>query len=429
MGAHDSPNPAGPPIELAIAREGESALSLVVRGRRVRLGDSLTDRFGFDDVRLDERMLRILVALAIRRRGGGHGWMTAEELGTLALIGASGPATAKQLEIGLTGTTRVGPRLIEFRPATPAGGGRSRGPYRLGVTPEATSLDEAACWAFLAGRAVPARVTEDSSIPDRLSEARAALHGGRFIEAQAIAHIALRSVFEGTAALHLATRRDRCYWLGHTYMLLANIDLELGAPRTGLLATARARLHFDDIQHPEGAASALLVEAHLRGQLDDPSESRNSFIAARNALVRLDSAGRTARTGVQRANYIGTLGQRQSRLGQTKPAARRLLTAFRLCEAASSQTWAAIWALRAGQNALTAGDVSSAERFMTRALASAVALTPSGYAALTRGMSEFYLATGQLDEAERWIHRALAVGERLAMAHQHHLARRLLSLL
>ncbi len=414
-------------IELAIERDGECALRLVVRGQRVVLGDDLTDRFGFDDVRLDERLLRILVALAIRRCNGAPGWMTAQELGVLALAGASGGATAKQLELALRGRLRVGPRLIEFQPVSPSGGGRSRGPYRLGVAPEATVLDEVACWSFLAGRAPSAAAAQGRALADDLADARSALHGGRFVEAQCLAHTALRSLFAGDEELRRSSERERCYWLAQTYMLLANIDLEFGATRPGLLAIARARQCFDSLRHPEGCASALLVEAHLRGQIDDPDENRRSFIAARNALVRLDDAGRTARHGIQRAGHIGTLGHRQSQLGQTRPAARRLLTAYRLCEAASSRTWAAIWAIRAGQNALAAGEQTSAERFMALALAAADTLTPSGYAALTRGMGEFHLATGQLDEAERWILRAQAVGEQLAMGHQRHLADRLLA--
>lgn len=418
---------AGSATELAIERDGDRSIRLVVRGRRVALGDDLTDHYGFDDTRLDERMLRILVALAVRRRNGGQGWMTAEELGVLALAGASGRATAKQLEMALREVMRVGPRLIEYRPASASGGGRSRGPYRLGVAPEATALDEAACWSFLAGRALSEGVGEGHSLEVHLADARSALHGGRFVEAQSMTYAALRSIFEGTDELRRACDRDRCHWLAQAYLLLANIDLEIGAPRPGLLAAARARHHFDHICHPEGAASALLVEAHLRGQVDDPDESRRSFVAARNALVRLDDAGRAARRGVQRAAHIGTLGHRQSQLGQTKPAARRLLTAYRLCEAASSRTWAAIWAIRVGQNALAAGDQTTAERYMVLANANADALTPSGYAALTRGMGELHLITGQFAEAELWILRARAVGENLAMGHQRNLADRLLA--
>lgn len=414
-------------FDLAIERDGESSLHLFVRGQRVQLGDDLTDRFGFDDLRLDERMLRILVALAIRRRGGRPGWTTAEELGALALAGASGSAAAKQLEVALRETTRVGPRLIEYRPAGPSGGGRSRGPYRLGIAPESVALDESACWSFLAGRPLSPDTGEGHSLVAGLTAARAALHGGRLVEAQALTHTALRSIFEGVGELRRGTDRDRCYWLAQTYMLLANVDLEIGATRPGIIAVTRARHHFDRIRHPEGVASALLVEAHLRGQIDAPEERRRSFVAARNGLVRLDDAGRAARRGVQRAAHVGTLGHRQSQLGQTKPAARRLLTAYQLCEAASSPTWAAIWAIRVGQNALTAGERTLAERFMTLALAAADTLTPSGYAALTRGMAEFYLATAQLDEAERWILRARAVGEDLAMGHQRNLADQLLT--
>ncbi len=414
-------------IDLVIERDEGSSLRLVVRGQRVALGDDLTDRFGFDDTRLDERMLRIIVALALRRRSEAQGWMTAGELGALALAGTSGSATAKQLELALCEATRVGPRLIEFQPASTSGGGRSRGPYRLGVAPEAVALADAACWSFLTGH-LPYEHGEDArSLAVDLADARAALHGGRLALAQSLAHTALRSIFEGVDELRRGTERDRYYWLAQAYMLLANIDLETGATWSGLLAITRARQHFEHVRHPEGAASALLVEAHLRGQVDDPGEHRRSFIAARNALVRLDDARRTARRGLQRAMHIGTLGHRQSQLGQTKPAARHLLTAHRLCEAASSRTWAAIWAIRAGQNALAAADRASAERFMALALVDADALTPSGYAALTRGMGELHLATGQLDEAERWILRARTVGEQLTMGHQRRLADQLMA--
>jgi hypothetical protein len=413
--------------QLAIEHDGEHSLCLVVRGQRVVPGDDLSDRFGFDIARLDERLLRILVTLAVRRHGGGPGWMTAEELGLLALNGASGSATAKLLEVSLRGSTRVGPQLIEFRPAGATGGGRSRGPYRLGVPAESTVLDEAACWCFLTGRVLAEGMADGCSLADHLAQARAAMHAGRFIEAQALTQMALRSMFEGVQELRRATERDRCYWLAQTCLLLSNVELEIGATRLGLLAVARAQRCFERIRHPEGSASALLVEANLRGQIDDTQERRRSYVAARNALVRLDDAGRGPRRGMQRAIYIGTLGQRMSLLGQTRQAARRLRMAHQLCEAASSRTWAAIWEVRLGQNALTAGDRPAAERFMASALEAAEAMTPSGYASLVRGMSELSLATGRLDEAERWIVCARTVGEKLGMGHQVLLADRLMA--
>ena len=408
--------------DLVIERDGRDSLRLVVRGQHVAIGDDLSDRFGFDEPRLDERLLRIIVALALRRRAGGDGWMTAEELSVFALAGVSGQATSKQLEKALHDKTRVGPRLIEYRPARPSGGGRSRGPYRLGVVPGAIELDEDACWSFLAGRTLPPRAEDDDGLAHLLGDARSALHAGRLVQAQILARTALRSIYEGFDELRRAPARERYLGFAQAYALLANIDLETGTTKAGLLAAERARICFDRIKHPEGTAYALQLEAHLRGQLDGHEESRRSFDAARKALVKLDDAGRGARRGLQRAVYIGTVGLRQSRLGFTAPAAKRLLTAYRLSEAASSRTWAAIWAIRIGQNALVAGNLAIAERFMAIAHDAADTLTVSGYAALTRGMGELYLVAGQLDEAERWILRARSIGEELAMGHQRHLS-------
>lgn len=422
-------SPGGPRLRIDRGT-GDGGLRIVVDGEHFVLGDDLSDRFGFDEARLDERILRILVTLALRRRSGGPGWMTAEELGLLALAGASGSATAKRLEVSLRATCRGGTRLIEFPAPAPGQGGRggrSRGPYRLGVAPEALELDDEACWQFLAGQPLPREHADHRDLAGLLDAARTEMHAGRFLRARARASRALEAIFAGTAdGPPPASPRDRCFSLGQTFALLANIDLHLGSTGAGILAARRAHAYFERVKHPEGEAQALDIEAHLRGQLDDPTELRRSFVAARNALARLDDARRTLRKGVQRAVYVGTLGQRQSRLGDTRQAAKRLQSAYRLCQDATSPSWMGVWAMRLGQNALVAGELAAAEKFIASAHDVGAALTPSGQAALTRATAELHLAAGRWGEAERWIARARAIGEDLAMGYQIRLATRLL---
>ncbi len=428
---------------LRIARDPvDGQLQLVVQGERISQGDDLSDRFGFDEARLRERMLRILVVLALRRQAGGSGWMTADELELLALAAmrppsrraatTGGSAVAKLLEEALRETVRGGLRLIEFQPAhVPAlrgRGGRSRGPYRLGVPPEDLELDDEACWMFLAGQSATRAVEARSDLAGLLGGARAELHAGQFLQARAHASGALRAIFAGTAdELRAASAGDRCFWLAQTFVLLANVDLEVGWTRAGILAVTQAHRYFARIKHPEGEVGALQVEAHLRGQTDDRAELRRSFVAARKALARLDDGRRALRKGFPRAMCVGTLGQRQSSLGDTRPAARHLQTAYRMCEEASSPGWMGIWAMRLGQNALIAGELGAAEGFIASAHEAAGALTPSGQASLARATAELQIATARWDEAERSIVRARVLGEMLAMDHQVRLADRLLA--
>ncbi len=409
-----------------------SALELVILAQRFRLSDDLSDRFGFDDHRLDEPMLRIIVALALRRDADRRGWMTSEELGLVALEGASGPATAKRLEVALRDTRHAdtGPRLIEFQTIQTGGtghrGGRSRGPYRLGIPAEQLNLDRAACLGFLAGRPMTAQPIVAVDLAEQFVAVDDAMSAGRLMAARTAAQAALQMIVEGRAAeLRDASDHERCFQLARTFDRLANIDMELGCTRDGLNAAHRSRRLYERVRHPEGVAHTLQIEALLRGQSDDPADLRLSYCAARNALLRLDDATRGARKGARRAMYIGVLGQRLTHLGRTREAARRLEAAYHLCEAHDVPRWMAIWALRLAQNAVAARQLAKAENFMTTANELADRLSLPGEAALTRANAELHLAAGRPDEAERWIHRAARIGQSQGMLHQERLVQRL----
>lgn len=422
------------PLDLVIERSSaESTLRLRIRGTCFAVGDDISDRLGFDNASLNDEMARIVVALALRRLGSQDGWMTAEELGLLALSGASGGAVAKRLGVALRKTIRadMGPRLIEFQTTSTGGtgyrGGHTRGPYRLGVAPEEISVDEEACHALLAGRSMIAR-TSTGDFGEQLHDAEIALFTGRFADARASTQAAVHAIFSGSAdGLRRAPRRDRCFHLARSFALLANIDMEMGRSAEGLVAALRAQTFYKLVRHPEGEAQALQIEAHLRGQSDVPEQLRLSYTAAMRARRRLDDACREARKGVARAVYIGVLGQRLSKLGQTRAAARHLETAFRLCEAGGSPRWMAIWAVRQAQNAIASRQLAEAECFMTTAQEHAHTLTVAGTAALTRAHAELHLVAGRLDEAERWLGEARLIGEERNMLHQLHLVDRLLA--
>jgi len=402
-----------PVLSLVREKSATRCIFLDVRGQQLHLGDDISDRFGFGDSTLDARMLRVIIALALRRRGGDNGgWMTAEELSMYSHSGSTAQASAKFLEVSLRDDRCKGLRLIEYRPKT-----RSRGPYRLAVSPTALQLDTEACWSFLLG-ASPTFTQEDATDSALLlKRGRSALAQQDILTAISVGHFALRMAVEGKVNEECSKRGKRS-WLAQVYSLLAHADLEAGLPHDGIVAAQRAHSLFTSINDAYGTAQILQTEAHLRGQFHDPDQLRLSEGAAHKALQKLQNTRTSARTGVSRAAFTGTLGHRMSKNGNTRRASKKLLSAYRLCLEHGSTLWAATWAIRVSQNAVQSGDLATAEEYIYLANGQADTLNISGLAALTRAMSEFLLAARRFDEAERWISRARALGTEHSMGYQ-----------
>lgn len=357
--------------------------------------------------------------------------MTAEELGLIALGGVSGSAVADRLGKSLRDAIPASdPRIIQWRVVSTGGtgyrGGRSRGPYRLGLSPEDFDLDAAACYSFLAGQSISVSHIAPGNCIEQLRAAREAMFRGDLTDGRALVHAALIGTLTGSDdEMRRASQRDRRFQLAQVYSLLANIEMEMGYSCEGLDAVGRARALFERVKHPEGVAHAFQIEALLFGQSGTPDDLIRSVAAAKNARLRIDSAPPRARAGASRAAYIGVLGQRLTPLGRTREAARHLQTAFRLCEAAGNPCWMAIWAVRQAQNAIAERRLGEADRFMATAYELATALTVSGTAVLARASLELCIAAGRRDEAAQWIQRAHEIGVARRMLHQERLVREL----
>ncbi|EYF00121.1 Hypothetical protein CAP_1343 [Chondromyces apiculatus DSM 436] len=414
---------------------GPGGPAIAIAGEKLGLGADLTDRFGFDECMLDHRLLRVLTYLAMRRREGGEGWTDADELAFFADCGATGGSMAKLLERRLREVSgrasSEGGRLIEYWPRENVAGrrggrfgGRSRGPYRMGIPASRIDLDPHVGWSILLGRPM-AESSWCGDVEATLASARAHAVAGRFHEARQGAESALRAVHGGDVTRHL-TGRDRAVMVGDTWALLSTLEMEMGLWQEGLLAARRARTLFTKARTPARVAHAWESEAHLLGQREDGDFRFDSVAAARNALLHLESSSRELRAGPRRAHHIGVLGQRLSEAGDLRGAAKKLVWALRTAHEAASLPWAAIWAARLAQNDIRAGAIASAEKNLTFATELTRRPDAAAEALLVRVTAEVMIASGRWSEAEPWVEKALLVGHQRGMQHQIRLARRLL---
>lgn len=395
---------------------------IVIDGEAHGIGATLPQRCGFDDCKLEIRLLRFICALALRRLGDEQGWIDADELGQLADGGASGGSVANFFRLRLQERS-TGPRLIEYRPRVnvqgPGGGrfgGRSVGPYRLGVAPPHLQVDVELCYAVLLDRR-DGSAAEAGDFDEALASARALAEQGAFSRARAAAEQGLYLWYQ-TGAPAYRQRRDRLVAAGSAWSTLADIEMEMGLWSDGLPSIRRARRLFVEARSPDRVAQTWQLEAHLLGQRDDDDFRAQAVLAARNALRSLESSSRSRRSGLNRAYYVGVLGQQLSRIGQVKCAAQKLTFAFKAAEDHGAPCWASIWAARLTQNYLRDHDLVEAERTLRAATDRAAHLTPAGNAVLVRATAEFLIATEQWDEAEVWIGRALRIGRERNMQNQ-----------
>ena len=395
-----------------------------------KLGDDLTGRFGFDECQLDYDILCIILALALRKQGDPHVWMDAEELGVLARAGATGSSTAKRLELALSANLRPGsgPRLIEFWQSQPEGrfrGGRSRGPYRLGRDVDVSSFDAATALATLSGSTDPRRPRYEGDDYSNLARAaRSSFNDGNYVNSKEMADAALSMLHRGPL---VSSGQEQVFALAETYVLIANIDLELGRSKQGLHAARVAQRLFDRVRHPAGFGYALQVESHLHGQLEDPESAARSVAAAKRAVLQLDNGPRSHRRGISRSICSGTLGWRLAMAGKSGPAARRLHSALRMAQDSHSEAWTGIWSFRIAQNEILRGNLVCAENYIGLALEHQGSMGISATAALARAATEFCIAAGCLDDAQRWLMKAQSIGQSRSMSHQKRLVDRLVT--
>ncbi|MGK3968355.1 hypothetical protein WMF38_29760 [Sorangium sp. So ce118] len=410
--------------------------TVAINGETFTLGADLTDRFGFDDCRLDHRLLRVLTYLAVRRSAGGAGWVDADELGFFADCGATGGSAAKLLERRLREVPGDAScdqgRLIEYGARENVSGrgggrfgGRSRGPYRLGVPAPRLHLDPQVCWAILLDRPIIAPAP-CGDLDETLAAARGHAAAGRFHDARREALSALGAIYRGEVAQTMKGR-DRALLVGDSWALLSTIDMEMGRWSEGLLASRRAKVLFTGARSPERVAHAWELEAHLLGQREDGDFRLDAVAAARNALHHLESASREWRSGLRRAYHVGVLGRRLSHAGDTRRGAKGLTWAFRAAHEAGSAHWAAIWACRLAENDVRSGDIASAERNLAIATDLTCEPTAAADALLLRVRAEVLLASQRWSEAAPWIERAMQAGSQRDMRHQLRLARELLA--
>jgi hypothetical protein len=240
--------------------------------------------------------------------------------------------------------------------------------------------------------------------------------------------------------------------LAQSHELIANLMLELGLTRQGLAATQRASNYYDRGSNPAGRAHACLIEAYLHGQNHDLVSSRESLAKAKLALQYFQSSGayrhvrRDPRAALNHANYVGSIGLRQSLLARSiveagrrhlapntytkrglktaladfRRAEARLVEAERGAERAGSEQWNTIWALRRAQNFTSAGDFDNGGEILDAVdvRAQRGALGAAGMAALCRVSGEYHIATGAYDAAARSLSEAARLGHEFGMSYQ-----------
>ncbi|WP_148314025.1 hypothetical protein WME98_10590 [Sorangium sp. So ce296] len=408
-----------------------SAPWLRLGAERFHLGADLSDRFGFDGCVLEEDLLRIIVLLAMRRETQAEGWISADEIGVLLKDGASGAAISKQFERILRNTPCAhgghelgsGFRLIEYWTRETGGtgprGGRSRGPYRLGVRREQVRLDEDIASAALTWRPLSRLEPLEGDIDAILEKVRVAASAGRFRESSSWLDALLLSIYRGNNELVAQSpRKERSMLLARIWDATSIIDMEMGRPADGLRAARRARALYAISHHPEGIAHTWQVEAHLLGQSDDPENAHRALAAARMSLVHLDSASRSNRRGIKRAQYVGTLGQRLTVVGATQKAEKSLEHAYRTSTEHGFIQPAATWALRLAENALKAKNLRGAENLLMMSHERQQQMSVPQRAAFARIFAAFHGASGHREAAQHWLAEALEIGERHQMLNQ-----------
>lgn len=408
-------------IVIGDCAEGPQAV-VAVDGRQVRAGHALPAGYGFDDGVLDERMLRILCALALRRLEG-PGWTSAEELASLAEGCATGAGVAKLLERRLTDEAPRG-RVIEFEPrardnlhgrASVQKGGRSRGPYRLGAGRDGLVIDRDLCWKVLLGQTIPPLDGSCVSPVDEMALARALVWQGRFPDALRRAKRAVAAVARG--GLSGRAGRERIWLFGGALDLLSNIEMEIGLRAEGLQAATQARRLFETLGDPPGEAHALQLQAHLLGQ-GKREDAQAALMRARAALDRFEKATKKSERGVEHAEYVIVVGQRLSYVRDFRGAACALEQARRAYVEGGLGRGVSLAHIRMAQNAVVAGRIAESERHLAGAHALSAELSPAGKALLARVAAQVMVAARRWDEAERWCAEAVQIGEAQGMKHQ-----------
>jgi hypothetical protein len=387
------------------------------------VGQSLEGRYGFAPfVELDERLLRIIVALALARKldAATGGWVSAEQLAVTAEDMTSPAATRKFLSRMLRGYTpspedevaftRIpNAYVVQYWPLrkvrTIHANGRSRGPYRLGVPRESITLTPESCLAFL-GHSMVQLPDEERALPEAIAHAQALADRCDYLAARATLLKGLLHPAQGS------NDKQRYGLVADAYHLLGQYGVQLRFPEEAIRSALRARSLFKMLRHPGGVASTLLTEAHAEGQWGNESAA---LMATRLARTILDDVTPGYRR-IKRAECAGVVGQRYSHVHNFEAAERNLVRAFHLAQDVDDRRQVCLWAVRRAENFLRQGDLGATERALSeahdwyrRCLIAGMERT-----VLWHVTASFMVATDHLDEASRWATRA----KEFALAHR-----------
>jgi hypothetical protein len=170
------------------------------------------------------------------------------------------------------------------------------------------------------------------------------------------------------------------------------------------------------LRHPLGVVSALLTEAHAEGQLGNESAA---LLTVRHARAILDDVS-PKRRKVKRAECAGVAGQYSSRVHNFRAAERNLLRAVELARDVDDSRQVCLWTVRRAENLLRQGALPETERVLSEAheLYARYGIGGMERAKLWRVSATFALATGRLDEADRWTARAREFASSHRLDHQ-----------
>ncbi len=421
----------------------------------LEFGTDLDGRYGFgDQVEFTPRLLRLVLALALAAQLDASRYTPAAQLGVVSGADMSARAVQKFFELRLADAVD-GCRLIEFKimghgERKPTRGGRSRGPYRLNPRVVLRVCYPHLCAAYLSGHETPPEAIETDDVEVLLASVNAHRGGGRFSQALLVMGQTLMALHSG--ALPVRSHHTLIHYLAKSHDLSANIMLELGLTRRGISATQRAANYYDRGSNSAGRAHAWLTRAYLHGQHHDLVSSRDALAAAKLALRHFQSSAayrrvrRDPRAGLDNANFVGSIGLRQSLLAaSTVEAGRRhaapnthtrrglkaaaadfgraearLFEAERGAEQAGFEQWKAIWAMRRVQNFTSAGELDRAGELLDTVGGHAErgVLGPAGMAALHRVAGQVYIATGADEAAACSLADAARLGHEYGMSYQ-----------
>jgi tetratricopeptide (TPR) repeat protein len=400
---------------------------LRVNDRVYHIGKHLEGRHGFrPSVPLSDRLLRILVALAVARKldiNPEGGWVSAEQLaatvgevtlreGTRRFLARvlQGYLDSPEDETAIRQIPEVGTHLIQYRPQRNVGliiaHGRTRGPYRLGVPPKDITFDRDAGVRFLGTSILQQLPSEGWDLSQALAYAQAAAQQCDYLTARAAI---LKGLLLGT---HASNEKQRYGLVADAHHFLGQYAIQLRFPEEAIWSARQARVLFKELKHWDGVVSTLLTEAHAEGQLGNEIAALSG---TREARVLLDDNVAPRYRGMKRAECAGVVGQRYSHLQNFDAAEHNLLRALQLAQEVDDRRQVCLWAVRRAENFLRQQNFFSTERTLVEAHDWFERLGVGGMerTVLWRVTAGFSVATGQLDDAVRWTRHV----EAFALAH------------